>query len=142
MLQAHEVASQEAFQKLEMAIFATLDHLEAPREGSSLAQTTSGYTSPKGNAAQKNDDVWRVDCQYKIRASRQLMIYEDAQVEMSKLFSGIKNLEGVRRAAIQESLTDLVRSYDSLLRDLPLLRDPVLLMVREDLGRREAGSTT
>ncbi len=138
VLRAHEVASREAFQNLEMAIFATLDHLEESREGSSsnstLARTTSGYVSPKGNTtARKNDDVWRADCQYKIRASQQLMIREDAQVEMSKLFSGIKNFESIRRSAIQESLTYLVRSYDSLLRDLPLLRDPVLLMVRKDI---------
>ncbi len=126
-MQAHEVATQEAFKKLEMTISVTLAELEASKEGS-LVQIPSDKMSPKGSPI--DNDVWRADCHYKIHASQQLMIHEDAQVELSKRFSGIKALEGIRRAAIQESLTYLVRAYDSLLRDLPLLRDPVLLMVR------------
>ncbi len=134
VLQAHEAASEAAFKKLKIAISTTLDQLDAvSREGSSslvVQTTTSGHTSSKRNAAE--NDVWKADCQYKICASQQLVIHEDAQLELSKLFSGVKALESSRRASIRDSLTYFVRAYDSLLRDLPLLRDPVLLMVRGD----------
>ncbi len=126
-MKAHEISTQEAFRNLERTISATLAELDASKDGSAV-QLKSPKMAPNGTPI--HNDVWRADCRYKIRASQHLMIQEDAQTELSKRFSGIKTLEGIRRAAIQESLIYLVRAYDSLLRDLPLLRDPVLLMVR------------
>ncbi|CAM9624802.1 unnamed protein product, partial [Sphacelaria rigidula] len=73
-----------------------------------------------------SSDVWLADMNYRVAVTQQGRVWKGASDKLGDLFSNMKDIEVERRQAIQDGLAVLVQLQDALLRDLPVLKDPVL----------------
>eukprot|EP00752_Nemacystus_decipiens_P005662 g5124.t1 len=72
-------------------------------------------------------DVWLADMNYRVAVTQQARVWKGVSAKLADLFGRMKDIEVERRVAIQSGLTALVKLQESLLTDLPVLTDPVLL---------------
>jgi hypothetical protein len=130
ILEAHEAAAVAAFADY-VKVLGEEKKVTSMKSATPTLPQRGGLVPPPPPILESSHDCWLADCNYSVAVSQLLAAYESASKEMARLFGEMKDLEVNRRCAIQGALQTVVQMHDDVLRELPTLRDPVLVMLNQ-----------